>query len=87
MENIFGIPPDEVEAVIEDGSPAGAKEFIIWSSPYVDELDAAMGRASTLHEATGLMRFLMKRGLRVILFCKVGPTWPGASAELKAFFA
>ncbi|KAL0071661.1 ATP-dependent 3'-5' DNA helicase [Marasmius tenuissimus] len=70
MENIFGIPPDEVEAVTEDGSPAGSKEFVIWSSPYVDELDTAMGKASTLHEATGLMRFLMKRGLRVILFCK-----------------
>ncbi|KAK1232495.1 ATP-dependent 3'-5' DNA helicase [Marasmius sp. AFHP31] len=71
MENIFGIPPDDVEAVTEDGSPAGSKEFVIWSSPYVDELDTAMGKASTLHEATGLMRFLMKRGLRVILFCKI----------------
>ncbi|KAL0566115.1 ATP-dependent 3'-5' DNA helicase, partial [Marasmius crinis-equi] len=44
MENIFGIPPDEVEAITEDGAPAGAKEFVIWGSPYVDEIDTAMGK-------------------------------------------
>lgn len=71
METIFGIGPEEVEAIIEDGAPSGSKEFIIWKPPYVDEMETAMGRVGSLQEATGLMRFLMKRGLRVILFCKV----------------
>ncbi|KAG7092162.1 hypothetical protein E1B28_008531 [Marasmius oreades] len=70
METIFGVEPEEVEAVVEDGAPSGAKKLIIWRPPYVDEMETAMGRVGALQEATGLMRFLMKRGLRVILFCK-----------------
>ncbi|KAK7440243.1 ATP-dependent 3'-5' DNA helicase [Stygiomarasmius scandens] len=71
MVNIFGIDPDQLEVVEEDGAPSGQKECLIWQSPYVDEDEKAFGRTGAIGEATGLMRFLMKRGIRVILFCKI----------------
>ena len=37
----------------------------------IDEQDLSLGHKSPLAEATRLMRFLMERGVRVILFCKV----------------
>uniref|UniRef100_A0A0W0G829 Phosphoglycerate kinase n=1 Tax=Moniliophthora roreri TaxID=221103 RepID=A0A0W0G829_MONRR len=70
MEDIFGLPPEHIEVVTEDGAPTGSKEFVIWSPPYVDEMDTGLGKAQTVNEATGLMRFFMKRGVRVIMFCK-----------------
>ncbi|KAF8831611.1 hypothetical protein HHX47_DHR1000474 [Lentinula edodes] len=70
MVNIFGLHPSGIQVVTEDGAPTGLKEYLIWRSPYVDEHDPALGRQSSIAEATALMRFLMKRGIRVILFCK-----------------
>jgi DEAD/DEAH box helicase domain-containing protein len=53
-----------VEAIIEDGAPSGSKEFLLWGLPLSAD-------ASPIGEATRLMSYLMKRGVRVILFCKV----------------
>jgi DEAD/DEAH box helicase domain-containing protein len=62
----------EISVVTDDGAPSGKKDFVIWNPPPIDPLNPkSMGRRSTISEATGLMRFLMKRGIRVILFCKV----------------
>ena len=61
----------DVEEITEDGAPSGRKEFLVWNPPYVEATARQLGRQSSLAEATGLMRFLMKRGVRVILFCKV----------------
>ena len=61
----------DVEVITEDGAPSGRKDSIIWKAPFIDRDSPALGRHSALTEATGLMRFLMKRGVRVILFCKV----------------
>ncbi|KAK7043795.1 ATP-dependent 3'-5' DNA helicase [Paramarasmius palmivorus] len=66
MEVIFGLPLEHIEVVTEDGAPTGSKEFVIWSPPYVDEMDTGLGKAQTINEATGLMRFLMKRGIRAM---------------------
>ncbi|KAJ4480369.1 P-loop containing nucleoside triphosphate hydrolase protein [Lentinula edodes] len=71
MVNIFGLHPSGIQVVTEDGAPTGLKEYLIWRSPYVDEHDPALGRQSSIAEATALMRFLMKRGIRLILFCKI----------------
>ncbi|ETW85689.1 hypothetical protein HETIRDRAFT_308737, partial [Heterobasidion irregulare TC 32-1] len=60
-----------VEAITEDGAPSGRKDFLIWDAPFIDPLAPGMGSHSPMSEATGLMRYLMKRGIRVILFCKV----------------
>jgi DEAD/DEAH box helicase domain-containing protein len=38
----------------------------------IDSADKTLGRESAMKQATGLMRYLMKRGVRTILFCKVG---------------
>jgi DEAD/DEAH box helicase domain-containing protein len=54
----------DVEAITEDGAPSGRKEFLLWRVP-----DSS--KASPIGESTHIMSFLMKRGVRVILFCKV----------------
>ncbi|KAF9228793.1 DEAD H helicase [Gyrodon lividus] len=69
MKRLFGI--EEVEEITEDGAPSGIKDYLIWDLPYIDDQAPDLGRHSSISEATRLMRFLMKRGIRVILFCKV----------------
>ncbi|KAG5645882.1 hypothetical protein DXG03_005029 [Asterophora parasitica] len=71
MRNIFGVDADTIEVVTEDGAPSGKKDFLVWNPTYIDENVPSLGRHSSVSEATGLMRFLMKRGVRVILFCKI----------------
>lgn len=69
MMNIFGVK--DVEVITVDGAPSGRKDFLVWNPPYIDPDDPSLGRFSSMAEATKLMRFLMTRGVRVILFCKV----------------
>ncbi|KAI0637127.1 DEAD/H helicase [Trametes polyzona] len=69
MRNIFGV--DNVEEVTEDGAPSGRKDFLVWNAPLKDPMDPSLGRVHSMTEATRLMRFLMARGVRVILFCKI----------------
>ncbi|KAH9079220.1 P-loop containing nucleoside triphosphate hydrolase protein [Lactarius deliciosus] len=45
------------------GLESGRKEFLLWRYPDVS-------KASPISEATRVMSYLMKRGIRVILFCK-----------------
>ncbi|TFK42769.1 DEAD/H helicase [Crucibulum laeve] len=71
MQTIFGLEPSEIEVVSEDGAPSGRKDFLVWNPPLVLPEDPRSSRVSSLSEATQLMRFLMKRGVRVILFCKI----------------
>ena len=49
------------------------QEFLVWNPPFKDERDLQAGRVSTVTEASRLFRFLMDRGARVIVFCKVRP--------------
>ncbi|KII88939.1 hypothetical protein PLICRDRAFT_175191 [Plicaturopsis crispa FD-325 SS-3] len=72
MMNMFGI--DDIVEVIEDGAPSGRKDVLVWDPPAVDPAVPTLGKESTISEATGLMSFLMKRGIRVILFCKYRKT-------------
>ncbi|TCD65415.1 hypothetical protein EIP91_002714 [Steccherinum ochraceum] len=71
MENLFGLPPEDIEEVVEDGAPSGRKDYLVWTPPLIDEQDPSLGHKSPMQEATRLMRFLMERGVRVILFCKI----------------
>lgn len=71
MSTIFCLDVSELDIVSNDGAPSGRKEYIIWNPPPIDAEDPALGRRSSISEASQLMRFLMKRGIRVILFCKV----------------
>ncbi|KAH9180356.1 P-loop containing nucleoside triphosphate hydrolase protein [Lactarius sanguifluus] len=61
MKTIFGL--EDVEAITQDEAPSGKKEFLLWRYPDVS-------KASPISEATRVMSYLMKRGIRVILFCK-----------------
>ncbi|KAI0747965.1 P-loop containing nucleoside triphosphate hydrolase protein [Daedaleopsis nitida] len=69
MRNIFGI--EDIEEITEDGAPSGRKDFLVWNPPLKDPMDPTLGRVHSMTEATRLMRFLMERGVRVILFCKI----------------
>lgn len=71
MSNMFGLNTEEVEVVSNDGSPSGAKDYLVWNPPAIDAMNPSLGRKSSISEASRLMRFLMKKGTRVILFCKV----------------
>jgi DEAD/DEAH box helicase domain-containing protein len=71
MQKMFGLQPNDIVAISEDGAPRNQRDFLVWSPPLIDPSQPALGKASSIAEATGLMRFLMKRGIRVILFCKV----------------
>lgn len=85
MKQIFGVevrnvtivyhfrkdPLQEAEEITEDGAPSGCKDYLIWNPPYLAEQTPELGQRSAMSEAVWLMRFLMKRGIRVILFCKV----------------
>lgn len=71
MSKMFCLDVSELDIVSNDGAPSGKKEYIIWNPPPINSEFPALGRRSSISEASHLMRFLMKRGIRVILFCKV----------------
>ncbi|KAJ6618312.1 DEAD/H helicase [Mycena sp. CBHHK59/15] len=68
MQRIVGLDPSNIEAVTEDGAPSGIKDFVIWNPPTKASIDRPV---SSISEATTLMKLLMHRGVRVILFCKI----------------
>ncbi|KAF8316647.1 P-loop containing nucleoside triphosphate hydrolase protein [Clavulina sp. PMI_390] len=72
MKSIFGI--EDIEVVTDDGSPAGRKDFLLWQPPLVDEVAPELGRVRSILEACALFIFLMKRGVRTIVFCKIRRT-------------
>ncbi|KAG6869067.1 hypothetical protein C0993_003387 [Termitomyces sp. T159_Od127] len=84
MSKIFGLTSEEIEAITKDGAPSGSKDFLVWNPPPIDERVPSLGRHSSITEATGLMRFLMKRGIRVILFCKIRKVCELAMRTLRA---
>ncbi|KAF8323509.1 P-loop containing nucleoside triphosphate hydrolase protein [Cantharellus anzutake] len=68
MQNIFGV--DNVEVLTNDGAPAGRKDFLIWEPPLVDDQVPELGRVKSMAEGSAVTVFLMKRGVRTIVFCK-----------------
>ncbi|GJJ11981.1 hypothetical protein Clacol_006219 [Clathrus columnatus] len=68
-QTIFGI--QNFEVITEDGAPAGEKEFLVWKPGLVDPLDPRSLREPPMAEAILLMIYLMKRGVRTIIFCKI----------------
>ncbi|KAL6309039.1 P-loop containing nucleoside triphosphate hydrolase protein [Sparassis latifolia] len=85
MKNIFGI--EDIVEVVEDGAPSGRKEFLVWNPPLRDPEDESSGRLSSMTEATQLMRYLMARGVRVILFCKIRKSCELAMKALRSELA
>ncbi|KAH8829608.1 hypothetical protein DL96DRAFT_1792453 [Flagelloscypha sp. PMI_526] len=66
MSQIFGLHDNEIEVVTEDGAPTASKDFIVWTPSPIE-----VHPKSPMQEAVTLMRVMMERGLRVILFCKI----------------
>ncbi|KAF5391897.1 hypothetical protein D9757_001704 [Collybiopsis confluens] len=83
MVDISGLDPVQIQVVTEDGAPTGQKEYLIWRCPHVDEHDPTLGLQSSIGQAIALMRFLLKRGIRVILFCKIRKTCELAMKTLR----
>ncbi|KAJ2931416.1 hypothetical protein H1R20_g5708, partial [Candolleomyces eurysporus] len=84
MQKMFGLHSNDIVVISEDGAPRNQRDFLVWSPPMVDPAQPALGKASSIAEASGLMRFLMKRGIRVILFCKIRKVCELAMKTLKA---
>lgn len=47
------------------------QEYLVWNPPYIDDKDIKQGRVSTISETSRVFRFLLDRGVRAIVFCKV----------------
>ena len=54
--------------IADDGSPSGARDFVLWNPPFVDPAKTA--RRSANSEATTLFVELVQTGLRNITFTK-----------------
>ena len=64
-ERLTGVP---ITLVDNDGSPRGAKHFVLWNPPCIDV--GLMERRSSNVEAQELMTDLMRKGVRTITFGK-----------------
>ncbi|KAF8184950.1 P-loop containing nucleoside triphosphate hydrolase protein [Mycena galopus ATCC 62051] len=84
MQRITGIDPADIEVVTADGAPSGVKEFVIWNPPSNAETDRPV---SPISEAIMLMTFLMERGVRTILFCKIRKVCELAMKHLRSELA
>lgn len=51
--------------------PSWPQEYLVWNPPYIDDKDIKQGRVSTISETSRVFRFLLERGVRAIVFCKV----------------
>lgn len=64
-ERLIGRP---VAVIDDDGSPRGAKHFVLWNPPYIDR--DHVSRLSPSDEATRLMADLMREGAQTITFTR-----------------
>ncbi|MDR7431257.1 MAG: DUF1998 domain-containing protein [Armatimonadota bacterium] len=62
-ERILGLP---VQVVDDDGAPQGARWFVLWNPPPL----RGGGRRSPYRDASWLLRWLVARGVRTIVFTK-----------------
>jgi DEAD/DEAH box helicase domain-containing protein len=65
IQNLTGLPPVVIE---NDGSPQGAKDFVLWNPPFTD-LEKSARRSANV-EATRLFTELVRQRLRNITFTK-----------------
>ena len=64
-EGLVGLP---FEAVTEDGSPSGGKDFVFWNPPFLDP--SRSHRRSPNSEAADLLSELVTREIRTLVFAR-----------------
>lgn len=67
-ELAHGLVGKPVEVVDEDGAPHGAKQFVFWDPPIVDEERGT--RASARSETARLFEMLLRRDVRTLAFVR-----------------
>lgn len=67
-EHAARLTGQEVSVVDRDGAPQGARQFLLWNPPYLDEKMGA--RASINTEATSIFTEMVRNGIRNITFVK-----------------
>jgi DEAD/DEAH box helicase domain-containing protein len=70
MQSVFGVSAERVRMVANDGSPAGAKHWLVWNSPYITPATPESGRVHPIQEATRMLADLTMAGVRTIAFCR-----------------
>lgn len=65
VERLIGLP---VQVIDDDGSPQGAKDFVLWNPPFIDL--AKTMRRSANSEATELFTQMVRHRIRNITFTK-----------------
>lgn len=71
LAQMTGLDPGSLHNVSHDGSPAGAKHYLLINTPHLVEDDPASGRAHPMTIAAPLLIRLVSSGLRLIAFCRV----------------
>ena len=69
MQTLLGLNRAPL-AVDADGSPRGPRIHVVWNPPFVDPLNPSKGRRSVVTETSSMLRFLIRRGVRTVVFCK-----------------
>jgi DEAD/DEAH box helicase domain-containing protein len=64
-ENLVGLP---FQAVTEDGSPSGGKDFVFWNPPFLDP--SRSHRRSPNSETADLLSELVTREIRTLVFAR-----------------
>lgn len=70
MQTVFGVSAERVRVIANDGSPAGAKHWVVWNSPYITPNAPESGRVHPIQEATRMLADLTMAGVRTIAFCR-----------------
>ena len=65
LRRLVGVEPVVVD---NDGAPQGARDFVLWNPPFVDR--ARTARRSANIEAAQLFAFLVRSGVRTIVFAR-----------------
>ncbi|KAI8072362.1 P-loop containing nucleoside triphosphate hydrolase protein [Gongronella butleri] len=72
MHRLTGCAMDSIVSVENDGAPQSAKKMILWNPPMLDQPLAV--RRGAIAEASDLLVYLVSRGIRTIVFCKLRKT-------------
>ncbi|KAH3661673.1 hypothetical protein OGAPHI_006523 [Ogataea philodendri] len=71
MQDIFGLPTNDIVSIDEDGSPHGGKHIVAWNPPLIDVGDPLAGRKPFITETAKVLIEMVRNGVRTIVFCVV----------------